>query len=331
MPAMQERMVEATRAIPGVTATGLVGQSPPLHLGWTDSNIFAEDAIDLKPSKAVADAITYRVSPDYFRAAETALLSGRTFTLHDDKNAPRVAVINAIFARKVFGSATNALGRYFKMPDGARVQVVGLVQDGKYTANLAEDPTPAVFFSILQSPSNETWLVVRSTRDIQQLSAAIRSTLRELDPGLPSLIQTWSNEMDPALFAPRIAAASLGVLGGMGAIVAITGVFGMAAYSLARQLKDLGIRIALGAQRTDVLHAALSRAFKLLAWGSAAGLVLGILASRVLAFIVYQATPRDPLVLAGVVVAMLFVGLAATWIPARRALSLDPLALLREE
>ena len=117
----------------------------------------------------------------------------------------------------------------------------------------------------------------------------------------------------------------------MGAIVAITGVFGMAAYSLAGQLKDLGIRIALGAQRTDVLHAALSRAFKLLAWGSAAGLVLGILASRVLAVIVYQATPRDPLVLAGVVVAMMFVGLAATWIPARRALSLDPLALLREE
>lgn len=238
---------------------------------------------------------------------------------------------NAIFARKVFGSSENALGRFFKMPDGTRIQVVGLVQDGKYTANLAEEPAAAVFFPVLQSPQNETWLVVRSTRDAQQLSAAIRAALRELDPGLPSFIQTWANEMDPALFAPRMAAASLGVLGAMGALVAITGIFGMAAYSLAKQLKDLGIRIALGAQRTDVLHAALSRAFKLLAWGSGAGLVLGILASRVLSFIVYEATPRDPLVLAGVVLAMMLVGLAATWIPARRALSLDPLTLLREE
>ncbi|HEX4309385.1 MAG TPA: FtsX-like permease family protein, partial [Acidobacteriaceae bacterium] len=90
-------------------------------------------------------------------------------------------------------------------------------------------------------------------------------------------------------------------------------------------------RIALGAQRTEVLHAALGRAFKLLAWGSAAGLVLGLLASRVLAFIVYQATPRDPLVLGGVILAMAMLGLVATWLPAQRALSVDPLMLLREE
>jgi ABC-type antimicrobial peptide transport system permease subunit len=89
--------------------------------------------------------------------------------------------------------------------------------------------------------------------------------------------------------------------------------------------------MALGAQNADVLRTALSRALKLLAWGSGAGLVLGVLASRVLSFIVYEATPRDPLVLAGVVVAMMLVGLVATWIPARRALSLDPLTLLREE
>ena len=96
-------------------------------------------------------------------------------------------------------------------------------------------------------------------------------------------------------------------------------------------MRELGIRIALGAQRKEVLQAALGRAFKLLALGSAAGLFLGILASRVLAFIVYQATPRDPLVLAGVVLAMLLLGLLSTWVPAQRALSIDPLILLREE
>jgi len=114
-------------------------------------------------------------------------------------------------------------------------------------------------------------------------------------------------------------------------MLAVTGIFGMAAYSVSKRLRELGIRIALGAQRRGVLQAALARPLKLLALGSAAGLLLGILATRVLAFIVYQATPRDPLVWGGVVLAMVLLGLLATWIPARRALSVDPAILLREE
>jgi len=137
--------------------------------------------------------------------------------------------------------------------------------------------------------------------------------------------------MDGALFPSRVATVSLGVLGLMGAMLSIAGIFGLAAYSVSKRLKELGIRMALGAQRNDVLQAALGRALKLLAFGSIAGLILGILASRVLAFIVYQATPRDPLVLASVVLAMALLGLLATWIPAQRALSVDPLLLLREE
>ena len=128
-----------------------------------------------------------------------------------------------------------------------------------------------------------------------------------------------------------MATVALGVLGLMGAMLSITGIFGMAAYSVSKRLKEFGIRVALGAQKKEVLQAALGRAVRLLAIGSAAGLLLGVLASRVLASIVYQATPRDSLVLAGVVVAMSLLGLVATWIPAQRALSIDPLALLREE
>ncbi|MDQ2844413.1 MAG: hypothetical protein M3Y72_25885 [Acidobacteriota bacterium] len=149
--------------------------------------------------------------------------------------------------------------------------------------------------------------------------------------GCPFEIKTWNQELDSALLAPRVATMALGVLGAMGGMLSITGIFGMAAYSVSKRLKELGIRVALGAQRGQVLQAALGRAFKLLAFGSAAGLILGILASRVLASIVYQATPRDPLVLAGVVLAMALLGLLATWIPAQRALSLDPSTLLREE
>jgi len=148
---------------------------------------------------------------------------------------------------------------------------------------------------------------------------------------MPVKIQTWYTVMDGILLGPRMATISLGVMGIMGALLAVTGIFGMAAYSVSKRLRELGIRVALGAQRKELLQAALGRALKLLAFGSAAGLLLGILASRVLAFIVYQATPRDPVVLAGVVLAMSLLGLLATWIPARRALSIDPMVLLREE
>jgi ABC-type antimicrobial peptide transport system permease subunit len=207
---------------------------------------------------------------------------------------------------------------------------VGIVEDGKYF-NLAEKPELAMFLPILQSPSSESWLVVRSGRDPQQVADGIRRKLKDLDAGLPVYIQPWSKEMDGALFASRVATVSLGVLGGMGAMLSITGIFGMAAYSVSKRLRELGIRVALGAQRREVLQAALGRPLKLLALGSASGLLLGLFATKVLAFIVYQATPRDPLVLAGVVVAMLLLGMVATWLPARRALSVDPLILLRED
>jgi ABC-type antimicrobial peptide transport system permease subunit len=207
---------------------------------------------------------------------------------------------------------------------------VGIVEDGKYDT-LTEDPKAAMFFPILQSPWSVTHLVVRSGRDPLQLAPVIRSTLQNLDAGLSLYIQTWNQGLQDALFPSRMAALFLGVLGVMGAMLAVTGIFGMAAYSVSKRLKELGIRMALGAQRKEVLQAALGRAFKLLAFGSAAGLLLGILASRVLASIVYQATPRDPMVLAGVVLAMALLGLLATWIPAQRALSIDPMVLLREE
>ena len=331
VPAMQKRMIDAMTAIPEVTAAALVSV-PPLHPACcNDSNVFTDEATDLRPSNAAADAVMFSISPEYLRAASTTLLAGRDLTWHDDKNAPRVAVINRELARRIFGSVTNAMGRYYKLSDGKRIQVVGIVEDGKYSPNLTDPLPPAMFLPILQSPSTETYVVVRSSGNPQHLAAAIRTTLRDLDSGLSSFIQTWNQAMDGALFASRMAALSLGVLGVMGAMLSVTGIFGMAAYSVSKRLRELGIRMALGAQRREVLQAALGRAFKLLAYGSAAGLLLGILASRVLAFIVYQATPRDPLVLAGTVLAMSLLGLVATWIPAQRALSIDPMILLREE
>jgi ABC-type antimicrobial peptide transport system permease subunit len=173
--------------------------------------------------------------------------------------------------------------------------------------------------------------VARSNRDPQVLAAAMRNKIHELDAGLPVDTQTWNSLLEVGLFPSRVATMALGVMGMMGAVLSITGIFGMAAYSVSKRLRELGIRIALGAKRKEVLQAALGRPLKLLAFGSAAGLVLGLLGTKVLAFIVYQATPRDPLVLAGVVLAMALLGLLATWIPAQRALSVNPMILLRED
>jgi len=333
-PLMQKQMVEAVKTLPGVESVGLADSLPLAVNGGSSSQIFTDATTDLRPSNAMANAIAYGISPEYFHAAGTTLLSGRNLTEHDDKNSPRVAVVNLEFARKIFGSPASALGGYFKMKNGTRIQVVGIAENGKY-ASLTEDPQPATFFPILQAPNTSTILVVREQPGLDteafQIGATIRNALHRVDSGLQVTVETRDKPMESTLFGPRIATIALGVLGVMGAMLSITGIFGMAANSVSKRLKELGIRVALGAQRKEILQAALGRAFKLLAIGSAAGLVLGLLATKVLAFIVYQATPRDPLVLAGVVLAMAALGLLATWIPAQRALSVNPLVLLREE
>jgi ABC-type antimicrobial peptide transport system permease subunit len=192
--------------------------------------------------------------------------------------------------------------------------------------SLTENQNAAMFLPFLCSPevSRRSWCVrdaiLKNWRQRwkQNPRVGLRATTE---------IYTWNEFLEVVNFPARVATMALGVLGLMGAILSITGIFGMAAYSVSKRLKELGIRVALGAQRREVLGPALGRAVKLLAAGSAAGLVLGVLASRVLASIVYQATPRDPLVLAGVVAAMLLLGLLATWIPAQRALTVNPLAV----
>ncbi len=329
-PDMQKQMLDAVREIPGVKAAGMVGPFQPLTMGGSNSDVFRDTTADLKPANAVDSPYQYDISPDYFQAAGTILLSGRTFSLHDDKDAPRVAIINRQLARELFGSDRAVVGRHFKLRDGTLVEVIGVAEDGKYFS-LTEAPQAAMFLPILQSPTSQTWMVVRSPCDSQQLAMAIRSKLHRIDPGLPVFIQPWATEMDGALFPARVAPVSLGILGLIGALLSFTGIVGMAASTVGLRLREIGIRMARGAQRTEVLEAALGRAFKLLAIGSVVGLGLGILATRVLAHIVYQATPRDPVVLIGVVVAMALLGLVATWIPAQRALSVDPLVLLREE
>jgi predicted permease len=330
MVAMQRRMLDAAAALPGVDSAGSISNIP-LGLGWSLTTIFSDNATDFRPSTELAEPAQYSVSPDYFKTARTALLAGRSFTWNDDKNAPNVIVINRDLALKAFGSIARAIGGHLRLGDRTtRFEVVGVVEDGRYIT-LAEDPRPAFFQPLLQAPTTETWLVVRSSHAPQEVAAALHETVHNLDAGLPFAEITWPQQLDSALFAARAATISLGVLGLLGALLAITGIFGMASYSVGKRLREMGIRIALGAGHGQVLGAALGRALRLLAIGSVAGLALGLAATRVLGSIVYQASPRDPVVLAGTVLVMLLVGLIAAWAPAQRALGVDPSKLMREE
>ena len=329
VPEMQRRMLESVAAIPGVTAVGYISNLP-LSLGGGDSYVYTDNTTDYRPTNFAADPMNYNISPGYLEAAGTRLLAGRNLTLQDDAKAPNVALVNREFAVKVYGSVDKAVGQHFKFWNGMRAEVVGVVEDGKYRT-LTEDQQPAMFFSFLQQKTPRALLVVRTGRSPEEMAGALERTLHGLDSALPLTIRTWTSEMNSALFAARVATIALGILGLLGAMLAVTGVFGMASYSVSKRLRELGIRVALGARKSEVLRASLGQAFRLLVIGSVVGLLLGVLATRVLSSIVYQATPKDPVVLIGVSVTMLVLGMLAAWIPARRALAVDPLILLRDE
>ena len=325
---VQRRMIEASSRIPGVTAAGTINVTP--LKGMCDiSPLYREGTADMRISNSAMTACSFSISPGFLKAAETRLLAGRDFTWDDSAKSPKVAIINENFARSMFGNSP-AVGRHFLERDKTLYQIVGVVEDGKYQT-LTEERTAAIFTPSDQSADAETVLVVRSQLPTSDVAPALNRVLASIDSSQPFTIRSWPDSLALVLFPARIATAALGIMGLLAAMLAITGVFGMAAYTVSKRLRELGIRVALGARRGQLMRSALGRPLIVLISGSAAGLLLGVLASRFLAFIVYEATPRDPLVLLGAVLAMTLIGLIATWIPARRALTINPAQLLREE
>jgi predicted permease len=326
--ALQKRMIEQASQIPGVQSTAIINDVP-LGVDSSDSIVYRFDTTDFRESNSVTDAMRYAVSPGYFQTAQTRLLEGRDFTWHDDNKSPNVAIVNATFARLFFGNKS-AIGQHFKRNGNMLYEIVGVVEDGKYF-NLAEEQRAAMFNPIAQDTHSNFYLLVRSQALRTQIAPSLQRIIGQVDPSLPYHINSWEQILEFALFPARTATVALGIMGLLAAMLAVTGIFGMASYSVTKRMKELGIRVALGAQPAQLMRAALARPVYLLAGGSIAGLILGILASGVLAHIVYQATPHDPVVLGGVVLTMLLLGLLATFVPARRAQSVDPARLLREE
>ncbi len=325
---LQRRMIDQASGIPGVIGVGTL-DNPPLSGGGSSTDVFREGTADMRPTNSVFDARYFNISPGYLKAAGTRLLTGRDFTWQDDAKKPKIVLVNETFAKKMFGNAP-VVGRHFLEGDKSSYEIVGVVEDGKYES-LTEDPTPAMFFPLPQNREGNTTLIVRSLLPAEQVTPALNRILTGIDSSLPFTIQPWQDSLSLVLFPARVATAALGVMGLLAAMLAVTGIFGMSASNVTKRMRELGIRVALGAHRGQIMGAALGRPLVVLVTGSVAGLVLGVLASRLLAYLVYQATSRDPLVLLGAVGAMVLIGLVATWIPARRALGVNPAQLLREE
>lgn len=325
---LQKRLIEEAQQIPGVTAAASINEML-LSAGGSAASVYRAGTTDFRSSNSVTPARYFTISPGYFQAAGTRLMAGRDFTWHDDGHSPMVAVINQTLAHRLFGNEP-ALGRIFTQQGPMSYTVVGVVENGKYDS-LNEDAQAAMFFPLEQSPDNKLTLVVRSQRPPAEIATALRAMMAKADPTLPVTIESWPEGMALVLFPMRAATVALGLLGLLAGMLAATGIFGMTSYTVAKRLRELGIRVALGAQRRQVLRAAMGRTVILLAAGSFAGLGLGILGSKVLASIVYEATVYDPLVLLGALATMVAIGAVAATTPARRAVRVDPAALLREE
>jgi hypothetical protein len=310
-----------------VTAVGTVNRTP-FTGGMHGIPIFRPGTREFKLNNAVLSPYVFTISPGYLDAAGTRLLSGRDVSWQDNPKTPHVAIVNQTFAREMWGE-TPAIGRQFIF-GGDLTEVVGVAEDGKYH-DLQESAQPVAYLPFSQSEQDETVFVVRSWRAPNEMAAALRSTLSGIAPNVPVTVQSWTDSLDGELFPAKAATVALGVMGLLAAMLAVTGIFGMAAYGVSKRMKELEIRVALGASRVDVMGVAVGRPLTLLVAGLGIGLIFGMAASRLLASIVYQAAPDDPLVLAGAVMTMALIGLAATWIPARRALRIHPAQLLREE
>ena len=323
----KQAMLAAVRRVPGVESAGTLSKIP-FTGGLRGVPVYPPGTTDFTLDHAVLAPYVLTMSPGYLEAAGTRLLSGRDVSWQDTVHTPFVAVVNTAFARKMWGDVP-AIGQRFIVQNHL-TEVVGVAETGRYY-EMSEEPQPVVFLPLSQDEGADAVFVVRSSRPQNELAPALTRAFHAVEPNVPVAVRDWTEGLAGALFAPRVATIAVGVMGLLAAMLAVTGIFGLAAYNVSRRMKELGIRMALGARKVHVLRAAVGRPLLLLGVGSLAGLLLGFFADGILARIVYHATPQDPVVLAGAILTMALLGLAASALPAIRALSVDPSRLLRED
>lgn len=323
----EKEMIEAIRNIPGVTAAGAVSRTP-MTGGMHGVPIFSPGTTEFTLDNSALAPYVFSMSPGYLAAVGTRLLAGRDLSWQDTARTPYVAVVNEAFAQKMWG-ATSAIGQRFIL-SGNLTEVVGITENGKYH-DLTESLQPVAYVPYSQSGETEAVYIVRTQRTPNEMTAALKQTFSAIAPNIPVTIESWPDSLEDIFLPARAATVALGIMGLLAAMLAVTGIFGMAAYSVSRRMKELGIRVAVGARKPQVMSAAIGRPMALLIAGSALGLLATIFATGLLQHIVYQPNSQDPLVLGGTVLTMTLLGIVASAIPARRALAVDPSKLMRED
>jgi predicted permease len=329
----QRQLLQTVAHLPGVEAAAYANTTPLADTVTT--TVYSQQTTDFRPSNKVFESYYFDVSPGYFAAAQTPLIEGRDIRETDTATTPRVAVVNQEFARQLFHTE-HAVGRYFKNSSGQSIQIIGIAEEGKYFLT-SEDPDEAIFFPILQRPDASVSLIVRTRPDpsggaAADMAATIRKTIRDLDPAIPiRLSSPWYSALSFSFFPAQVATVALGVFGAFGLLLSITGTFGLASYTVSKRLRELSIRVALGAQGKQILSAALGRMLSLLAVGSLVGMLLGVATSHILSAIVYQASANDPFVLFAVACTAFLTASLSVANPVWRVLHVDPALLLREQ
>ena len=322
----QQRALERIAALPGVRAAAFAN-SLPLSIDQSTTTAYPEFG-DIRPSEAVSAHI-YQVSPCYFEAVGTRFVSGRDFTAEDTRDRPAVAIVNQAFVRRAMRT-DDPRGRRFRTGATRFVQVVGVVEDGKYE-DLSDSPEPAIFEPAAQSYNSTTVLVARSSGPEADMARQMAAIVTDLDPRVPLFSQGSLSDAIAIAFLPaQIAGAALTSLGVLAVVLALVGVYALAAYSVSARFREIGIRVAIGARRRHVMRFALGRTVLLLAVGSAVGLLASVAAGQIMTAILYHASAREPAILFAATLSMSIVGLVASWIPARRALGVDPARTLRD-
>jgi predicted permease len=328
------QLLERARSLPGVISASMTDQLP-LGFGGSRRGVTIE-GYTAQPGEST-EIHSSLVAPGYFETLRIPLLQGRTFQQQDDVNAPGVALVNDAFARR-YWSGQPPIGKRIQMGgvrSGANetpyITVIGVVKDGKYSS-LSEDATPFIYFNLAQNFGLSPTLVVRTQGDPLGSLAAVRGEVAAFDKNLPLYdVKTMRQHLGLALLPARLAGSVLGVFGLVALALAAAGIYGVMAYSVAQRTREIGVRMALGANARDVLRLVTRQGMTLVVIGMAIGLAAALALTQLLKSLLFGVSATDPVTFAVIALLLIFVALLACWIPARRATKVDPMVALRCE
>jgi predicted permease len=323
-----DQVVERVSGLPGVRRASMA-QNPPLAGGFLRS-VMPEGADTTTQDRILVQVNS--VSPGYLDTLDIPLLRGRDFTSTDTTGAPLVVVINETMAQR-FWPGQDALGKRFKFfGDEAFTTVVGIARNAKYNA-IAEDPIPFIYQPVKQNYNPQAALHVRAAGDAASLAGAVRQQIQEIDPTLSVFnIRTLEDQVSNALAPLRINVVVLASFGGLALLLAAIGLYGVASYSVGQRTREIGVRMALGAQPSNVLRLVLGHGLLLVAIGLALGVGLALgLASAMPPDLLPNVSARDPWTFGMTSSLLAAVALIASYIPARRATRIDPLIALKTD